>query len=176
MSAPLDDPAFDRFFQQSYAKTVGVVGVLTGSVVAAEDAVHEALARAWVRRHRIEHLDAWVLTVALNAARSRWRKLRREVPLDGDLTPSGGDLTRTSWSAAASHDAAELRDAIRALPRRQREVVLMHYLLDMPVAEIASALGISEGGVKNALFRARQSLQHALTDRGGVDERRQTQR
>lgn len=162
MSAPLDDPAFDRFFQQRYAKTVGVVGVLTGSVAAAEDAVHEALAKAWERRHHIEHLEAWVLTVALNTARSRWRALKREVPLDGS------DIAD---QVAADHNAAELRDAVGALPRRQREVVLMHYLADMPIAAIGSALGISEGGVKNALHMARRSLHRALTNEGGRNER-----
>lgn len=127
-----------------------------GDAAAAEDAVHEAIAKAWERRHRIDNLEAWVLTVAINAARSRWRRIRREVPLDR--------ATQRDLECRDSQLLADLRDAIRSLPRRQREVVLMHYLLDAPVAEIALSLGLTDGGVKNALHSARRSLYQAITD------------
>lgn len=52
---------------------------------------------------------------------------------------------------------------MRALPVRQREVVILYYLLDLPVAEVAEWLGLSAGGVKHALFRARRSLADVLT-------------
>ncbi|MGH9212442.1 MAG: RNA polymerase sigma factor [Acidimicrobiales bacterium] len=112
--------------------------LVTGSHAAAEDAVHEALARAWERRDHVDQLDRWVVTTALNLARSRWRKLRREVH-DSDHERSIPPVDPVS---------VDVDRALRGLPRRQREVVVLHYLLDMPVAEIAEHLGLSEGGVK----------------------------
>ena len=56
----------------------------------------------------------------------------------------------------------DLRDAVATLPTRQREVVVLHYYLGYPVREIAGLLAVSEGNVKNALFRARASLATAL--------------
>ncbi len=56
----------------------------------------------------------------------------------------------------------DLEHALERLPRRQREVAVLHYLVDLPVAEIATVVGLSTGGVKHALFRARRSLAAAL--------------
>lgn len=62
-------------------------------------------------------------------------------------------------------DASSYRDvdvAVSALPRRQREVVTLHYLLDLPVREVAAVLSISEGSVKSHLFDARAALRASL--------------
>ena len=63
-----------------------------------------------------------------------------------------------SDAPAASGDAHAVREALRALPRRQREVTVLRYYLGLDVREIAEHLGIAEGTVKAMLFRARQSL------------------
>ena len=52
--------------------------------------------------------------------------------------------------------------AVAALPRRQREVVPLHYLIDPPVRQIAAVLPISEGSVKSHLFDARAALRTML--------------
>ena len=132
------------------------IAVVTGSRAVAEDVVHEALARAWERGGRIEHVERWVMAVALNLARNRWRRARRE------------ELGRDEDVPVDAVDGADvdLRRALAALPVRQREVVVLHYLLDKPVAEVAAIVGLSPGGTKHALFRARRSLAAALA----VDE------
>jgi RNA polymerase sigma-70 factor (ECF subfamily) len=140
------------FYDNHYGRLLGVVTLVTGSRAAAEDVVHEAVARAWERGDHVQHLDRWVLTVALNLARNRWRKLRREA---GGRPPDG-------LVPAIDAQAVDLQRAVRALAVRQREVVVLHYLLDLPVAEVAEILGLSTGGVKHALFRARRSLAAAL--------------
>jgi RNA polymerase sigma-70 factor, ECF subfamily len=141
------------FYDAHYGRLLGVVTLVTGSRAAAEDVVHEALARAWERGDRIQRLDRWVLTVALNLARNRWRKIRREV----------GGRAVDHPAPADDGEPVDLDRALRALPGRQREVVVLHYLLDLPVAEVATLLGLSPGGVKHALFRARRSLAGALS-------------
>jgi RNA polymerase sigma-70 factor (ECF subfamily) len=142
------------FYDDHYRDVVGAVTLVTGSRVIAEDAVNEAVARAWERCDGIQQRNRWVLTVALNVARNRWRRTRREV--------SGREASEGAIEPA---DPAliDLRLALRALPVRQREVVVLHYLLDLPVAEVEEWLRLSPGGVKHALFRARRSLADVLT-------------
>ena len=152
MAVAVTEGDLRRFIAGPYASVVAAVAFVTGSRAAAEDAVHEALARAW-EKGDIEHLDRWVLTVALNVSRSRWRKDRRETRLAG--TPDRSAVDRVP--------DVDLERAVAELPRRQREVVVLHYLLGWPVAHIAAALHLSDGGVKHALFRARRSLAAALT-------------
>ena len=145
---------FEKFYVTSYGEILGVVTLVTGSRASAEDLVHEALARAWERNNEIRDLPRWVLTVALNLGRNRWRRLRREV-----LRRDASEVA-TSPTAEVSLD---LRGALRDLPTRQREVVVLHYFLDLSVADIAGWLELSEGGVKHALHRARRSLVNALS-------------
>jgi RNA polymerase sigma-70 factor (ECF subfamily) len=117
--------------------------------------VQEALARAWERDERgqhIESLEAWVTRAAMNLARSRWRRMRVERRHDELPSPP----------KEPSGDAIDLRRALTTLPRRQREAVVLRYYLDLDVREIASALAVTEGTIKTQLYRARTSLAEAL--------------
>lgn len=155
MAAAPSNDEFNSFFATHYVELAGVVALVTGSRAEAEDLVNEALARAWERNGEVRDLNRWVLTVALNLARNRWRKLRREVlgrPVEDLPAPPAGGIS------------VDLRRALQGLPTRQREVVVLHYLLDISVAEVAGLLGMSSGGVKHALFRARASLAPVLTN------------
>ena len=160
----MDDDPIRTFVDGEYHQVVATVALVCGSVATAEDSVQEALARAWERLDRGESIDrlaAWVTTVALNLARStmrRWRCERRARVKLGALPPIAPD------AAAASGEAYAVREALAALPRRQREVTALRYYLGLDVREIAAELGIAEGTVKAMLFRARQSLAAALGD------------
>jgi RNA polymerase sigma-70 factor (ECF subfamily) len=158
------DDRIREFVDGEYRKVVATVALVCGSVATAEDAVQEALARAWEQTARgteIERLPAWITTVALNLARSqmrRWRCERRARTRLGALRPEIHDVT------GASGDAYAVRQALLALPRRQREVTALRYYLGLDVRAIAEHLHIAEGTVKAMLFRARQSLAAALDD------------
>jgi RNA polymerase sigma factor (sigma-70 family) len=138
---------------------VNAVALASGSYPAAEDAVQEALVRAWIRSERGEHVEslpAWVAAVALNLTRSGWRRTmaerraRRRIP------------ERPASAAASSEEHIDMARALETLPRRQREVAVLRYLLEMSTAEVAAALGIAEGTVKSSLARARAHLAEAL--------------
>jgi len=151
----------EDFIDHEYQQAVATVQLVYGSRTEAEEAVQEALARAWEQRSRGRALDrpaAWVTTVALNVAKSRLRHLRVERDARRKLVvdPSVDDAT------AQSTDAQVVRDALRGLPRRQREVTVLRYYGGLDVAEIAAWLSTSEGNVKAMLFRARASLAAAL--------------
>jgi RNA polymerase sigma-70 factor, ECF subfamily len=133
--------------------------VIGGDAEAARDAVAEAFSRAYERWSRVASMDSpsgWVYRVALNELRRRTRRralgsrlLRRE-----QLHPSPPpDIDPELW------------DAVAALPRRQREAVVLRYVGDLTERDVASVLGISEGAASAALVAARRRLAEQLIDR-----------
>lgn len=135
------------------------VALITGSRAAAEDAVQEALARAWERSERgeqIESLPAWVTRVAMNLSKSRLRQLRVEAKHRAEIAGVVADPDTTSDSRI------DVVRALAELPHRQREVTVLRYYLGLNVSEIAQTLELNEGTVKTSLFRARKALAAAL--------------
>lgn len=156
--------ALDRLVEHDYVRLVRAVALFSGTVDGAEDAVQEALARVLEQprkgRH-IEFLEAWVVTTAFNHVRSgfrrsaRWREWSER---------SGGAAAQSGPDAEAlGSELLDLRAAVRSLPARQRQAVVMHYYLDQPIRAIGDVLGIGESAVKNALHKARRTLLAALS-------------
>jgi RNA polymerase sigma-70 factor, ECF subfamily len=162
----LDEHELREFLATEYPRLVGAVALVAGSRALAEDAVQEAVARAWERSDRGEHIESlgsWVMTVAINLSRSAWRRRRAERRARERLA---GRTTAATDPGATLPELVDLRRAMETLPRRQREVVVLHYYLDLPVATIGAVLGVEVGTVKTSLFRARRALASAL----GVSE------
>jgi RNA polymerase sigma-70 factor, ECF subfamily len=158
----VDEGSFDDFFLFEYPRLVGALGLVTGDRDVAADAVDEACARAWEhlrRGHDIDSLSAWVRVTALNVARSRFRRRSTEQRARARLAELGPPA-----SATDPDRALDIRNALATLPRRQREVVVLHYFLDLPVDDIAAQLGVSAGTVKTSLHRARTALAVVLGD------------
>lgn len=158
----IEEIAIREFLHGDYPRLVAGVALVAGSRPAAEDAVQEALARAWERSERgeeIESLTAWVTAVSLNLARSR---LRRVVAERRARERMGSRVGKTVTSPSDAGERVDVLRALASLPRRQREATVLRYYLGMNVAEVASALGIHEGTAKTTLFRARQALGAAL--------------
>jgi RNA polymerase sigma-70 factor, ECF subfamily len=156
-SAALDEAAIRAFLAGDHARIVRAVTLVAGSRAAAEDAVAEALARAWERSdhgERIESLPAWVTRVALNLATSRLRRLRVEA--------RHRSVASDEVVAAPVGDRVDVERALATLPRREREVTVLRYHLQLDVAEIATTLGVTDGTVKTLLHRARRHLATAL--------------
>jgi RNA polymerase sigma-70 factor, ECF subfamily len=158
----LDETAIREFLATEYPRVVAGVALACGSYPVAEDAVQEAVARAWERGERGEHIDspkAWVTAVAMNLVRSNFRRVMAERRARTRLTE------RAAWKSPADGGArVDLERALAALPRRQREAVVLRYYLDMDVREVAGALRVNEGTAKTTLHRARRALARALGD------------
>jgi RNA polymerase sigma-70 factor (ECF subfamily) len=157
----VDEVAIREFLYTNYPRVVAAVSLASGSRPAAEDAVQEALLRAWERSDRgesIESLDAWVTAVALNLARSGLRRVMAERRARSRLQARPADVI--------GPDRVDVERALMRLPRRQREAVVCRYYLGMDTKEIATVLKVSEGTVKSTLFRARAALGALL----GVEE------
>lgn len=137
------DGELELFIRQEYERLVAAVSVVTASPQLAEEAVQEALARAWERMDRgqhFEHLAGWVATVALNQARSGRRRRASE-----RLAVERLDAGRSGYSdngLGTEHGVDTgmvVRSAVEGLARRQREAVVLYYLLDVDVATVATA-------------------------------------
>ncbi|MHB1139979.1 MAG: RNA polymerase sigma factor [Microthrixaceae bacterium] len=159
----VDPDRLRSFVATDYPRVVAVVAVLCGDDGLAEDSVQEALARACEQERRGRHIDnlaAWVTTVASNETRSVFRRRGRE---QRALARHGPRLDPVPDPATTADELA-IRDAVGALPRRQRQAVALRYFLGLDLAEIGRTLGIAEGTVKALLFQARRRLGDALDD------------
>jgi RNA polymerase sigma-70 factor (ECF subfamily) len=143
------DAVFDRHYAAVHAFAQRRVGFELAEEVAAE-----TFARAFAQRRRYDGRPdpvPWLLGIATNVMRRHWRSERRR--LDA--------YARVAAQQVAYVDAAEAEQAIRAvarLPRRQREVVLLHVWADLSYEQIARALDIPVGTVRSRLNRARGAL------------------
>ncbi|MEV0645023.1 SigE family RNA polymerase sigma factor [Phytomonospora sp. NPDC050363] len=164
----LYDARFSDLSAQLYA--------YTSDSTEAQDLVQEAFLRAWQRWDKIGTYDdpiAWVRRVAWNLAMSRHRRLavvRRFLAKSGPPEPHPG----------MSPDHVALVTALRKLPDKQRRALVLHYLADMPIAEIARETGAKEGTVKSWLHRGRTEMAKHLTEiEPGIEagrERKETSR
>jgi RNA polymerase sigma-70 factor (ECF subfamily) len=163
--ATLEEARIREFLASDYARLVAGLSFLAGSYANAEEAVQEALARAWERSERGEHIEsltAWVAVVATNRLRSALRHLLVERRVRTAM-----EARIETLISAGTDEADERLDVARSigrLPRRQREVVVLFYFADLSVREIAAALSMNEGAVKGAMHRARASIARSLAD------------
>jgi RNA polymerase sigma-70 factor (ECF subfamily) len=157
----------DELYQASYRRLVVQVYAVCGDLAQAEDAVQDAFVTALRKEPRLSRVtnpEAWVRTVALNSLRHGWRhasvvrRYRAQVP--GPQSPP---------DVGPEHVA--IVTALQELDAGQREAVVLHYLADLPVAEVAAQLGVAEGTVKSRLARARDRLAVLLDDTGDDTEK-----
>lgn len=152
-------------FDASYRRLVVQLYGVTGSLDEAEDLVQEAFVRAAATGRRflaVDNPEAWLRTTAVNAHRSRWRKVMNGRRAQERMVPPR--------DPADLEQHLELIDALRSLPEAQRHVIALHYLADLPVERIADELGVPSGTVKSRLSRGRQALAAQLAvAEGGVD-------
>ncbi|HET9517299.1 MAG TPA: SigE family RNA polymerase sigma factor [Actinoplanes sp.] len=155
----LDAQSPPALFDELYAAHFGDLTVQLyayfGDRQEAQDVVQEAFCRALAKWRTVSRYDdpvAWIRRVAWNLAVSRWRRartalsfLRRQRP--GDVRVDGPSPERVA-----------LVTALATLPATQRRAMVLRYLADLSVAEIADREGVAEGTVKSWLSRGRAAL------------------
>jgi RNA polymerase sigma-70 factor (ECF subfamily) len=151
---------FEAFFADEYGAVLRTVALAIGDRARAEDATQEAFARAyrrWRSVSRHARPAAWVHVVALNVERSRLRRDRRARP-----AAEVSELAPARDPADGVTAAVVVERLLATLPPRQRAAVVLRYLGELTVPEIADALRCSEGTVKSNLHDARRALRAAL--------------
>lgn len=134
---------------------------VTGSRAEAEDVVQDAFTKALVswRESWPQKPEGWLLTVAVNTARSRWRRARR-----GEVITRVAHTTHVDLPGL-SPDRVALLAALRRLPAAQREAIALHHVADLPVEEVAAIVVAPTGTVKARLSRGRAALALLLDER-----------
>lgn len=154
----MTDDEIREFLDCDYERVVRVVAAVCGDRSRAEDAVQESLIEAWGSGRVVENMSRWVTVAAINRARSRWRSRSAEQRAFDRLASHRGPTE----NAEPSTFDANLAYALNSLPPVQRQVVALHYLMDMSVVEVAQCLDIAEGTVKSHLHRGRSALRAAI--------------
>ena len=156
------DELVDRLFRQEAVSLVHLARFFVDDTAAAEDLVQEAFIRLARTAHRIRDpsaTTAYLRSIVLNLARDHNRRglvsLRHRPPADvGPPTPEDRALARA--------DADVVVAALRELPIRQRDCLVLRYYLDLGVADIAATLHLSPNSVKTHLQRGLRALEERL--------------
>lgn len=166
--------AVHEAYRAYYHRLVGQLYGLTGDLPEAQDVVHEAYARALARPRRfleVQDPESWLRTVAMNVARSRYR--RRWV--FDRLVRTGRVEPAPKTQPGLSPDRVALLRALNRLTRPTREAIVLHYLADLSVVEVATTLGVPVGTVKARLSRGRKALAEYLADETETHQQRGVQ-
>jgi RNA polymerase sigma-70 factor (sigma-E family) len=155
---------FETFFRREYPQMVAVAYGVSGSRWAAEELAQEACLRAYRSWDKIASYDkpgAWLRRVTINLASSHVRRRVSEVKAVERFA-----LHRVEPIEPHPDDEMEFWAAVKRLPRRQREAVVLRYVDGMEGAEIAEVMGVAESSVRTHLQRGRETLAKVLDDGG----------
>jgi RNA polymerase sigma factor (sigma-70 family) len=152
---------FEDFYRQYRPRLVALAFALSGSRLGADDLAHDVLEAAYRDWDRIRDLDepvAWVRRMVANRAVSVYRRRLAEVR-------AVARLAARRESAAFPEpgvDADRIWREVRRLPRRQAQAIVLTYLEQLTMAEVAEVLGCSKESVNTHLRRGRETLSRRL--------------
>ncbi|RMF77659.1 MAG: sigma-70 family RNA polymerase sigma factor [Planctomycetota bacterium] len=158
---------FERIVADERDRVARLASRLLGWRSDVDDVVQDVFLRAWrgwSGFRQESSVKTWLTRITINACRARLRAwsawLRVFSPADAEEPIRSAAAQDGTGMHAES--LRRVRDGVRALPRKLREVIVLRYLEDYPIAQIAAVLGVSEGAVEVRLHRARARLRDAL--------------
>lgn len=158
-----EQAAFEQLLTPAIRPATRLAYAMLGDATEAEDAFQEAALRAWGRLTNLRPgagFQPWFLGIVANrcreARRGRWWGVIRLHDL-----AAVGPVDDGGWL-----EGDDLRRAVTGLPDGERVAILLHFHLDLPLAEVAIATGLTVAGVKTRINRALKKLRPAL----GVSE------
>jgi RNA polymerase sigma factor (sigma-70 family) len=154
-----DQVAYERLLEPAIRSATRLAFAMLHDRSEAEDAFQESALRAWRRLQNLRDgspFQPWFIGIVANQCREirrgRWWHLVR-LPDTNAMYP----VDEAAW-----FDGEDLRRAVLHLPHDQRVAILLHFQLDMPLSDVAIALGISVSGVKTRINRALKRLRPAM--------------
>jgi RNA polymerase sigma-70 factor (sigma-E family) len=156
------DDAVTSLYAAYYRPLVRTAALLLGSTAVAEEVVQDAFVAMhgrWGRLREPEKAAAYLRSAVVNRSRSA---LRRRVVEDRNRPLAGVDAPSAEIGALALLERDRVMEALRALPARQREVLVLRYYADLSETDIADAMGISRGAVKSHASRGMTALRRTL--------------
>ena len=155
-----DDEAFEALIDPLVEPAIRLAYSMLGDRMAAEDATQEAITRAWRKLGQLRSgmpVRPWFLAIVVNQCRNvrrtRWFRFVRTkaiVELDHDVEPAV--------------ETMDLARAMSRLPDRDRQALFLHFYLDLPIEEVAVALGTSAAAAKGRIYRACHRLRPSLLE------------
>lgn len=151
-----DADALAAFCEREHPRLVGALSLYCGDAAVAQELAQEALlvaCRRWSQVRQMASPGAWVHRVGMNLANSYYRRRRAErraYERRGERDASGQPRDLAARVA--------VRQAVAALPERQRAALVLRFYLDHSIAETAELLGVSTGAVKQLTHRALKAL------------------
>lgn len=148
---------FEDWYRDAHGRVLATLLLVTGHLEAATEATDEAFCRTlarWSTVSRAASPLAWTIRVAINVAHRRARRAAIEVRL----------LRRHPTGGVVPAPAGEAWEAIKDLPERQRQVLVLRYVADLSEADIARALGVSRSSISTSLTAARRNAAPLLCD------------
>jgi len=155
-----DHSGFEEFYVGTRHRLITYLYAMTGDRAEAQDAAQEAYVRAWQRWSTVSTFDnpeAWVRTVAYRLCLNHWRKAKNRIAAylrhgtDPDTEPP-------------SEDTVALIAALKQLSVAERQVITLHHLMDVSVAEVSAQTGVPVNTVKTRLARGRRALADLLDE------------
>jgi RNA polymerase sigma factor (sigma-70 family) len=150
-------PTFEAFFREHYDDVRRSLALALGNPLMAEELAQDAFTRALADWRRVSQMDrpaGWVYIVALRA--SRRRSKHRFAPQVESVDNAADDVARR----------VSIDEALSRLPERQRVALVLRYLADLPLSDVADAMGCAIGTVKSTLNTALARLGAAIDVEG----------
>jgi RNA polymerase sigma-70 factor (sigma-E family) len=159
---PDGDQAAARLYSTHYQALVQLATLLVRDAATAEEVVHDAfdaMHGAWQRLGDAEKALAYLRQAVVNRSRS---VLRHRTAAGGNPQQALPDTPGAGHGAPGLLEQPATRAALRGLPDRQREAIVLRYHADLSEAEVAAAMGISRGAVNSHTDRGLSALRAAL--------------
>lgn len=167
MTTPVDTVGLSELYAAHRLALVRLAVLLVDDQASAEDVVQDAFAALARRKGGLRNPSAaigYLRVSVVNGARSVLRKRRT---VRGYKPPRTIESVGPEDRAVVAEEHREVLAAVKRLPDRQREVLVLRYWSGLSEAEIAAALGITPGTVKSTASRALDALERTLTDMEG---------
>jgi RNA polymerase sigma-70 factor (sigma-E family) len=156
------DRAVTELYSQQYRPLVRLAALLVRDTPTAEEVVQDAFVAmhdAWQRLRDAENALAYLRQAVVNRSKS---VLRHRTVVDRNLAKTTPDMPSAEHGALVLLERSAVVAALRHLPDRQREAIVLRYYADLTEAEIAATMGISRGAVKSHTARGMIALRSAL--------------
>jgi RNA polymerase sigma-70 factor (sigma-E family) len=160
------DRAVTALYAEHYRSLVRLAALLVRDVATAEEVVQESFAAmhsGWLRLRDSEKALSYLRQSVVNRSRS---VLRHRIVVDRNVPKPAPDMPSAEQGAIAQLERSAVIAALRTLPARQREALVLRYYGDLSEAQIAAAMGISRGAVKSHTARAMSALRVVLESEG----------
>ena len=171
-----DSGARHALYTQHVDRVFRTVRGMLSSDADAEDVTQDALLTVLTSLHRYRpradtRFAAWVMTIAVNTVRRRFRRRRPELTPTGELPDASGDVADPADDLDRRREQRALLIALAELPERERTILSLRYGADLNASDISAAVGIEPATVRKILERARarlaERIESLLTPHGG---------